>query len=195
MNIFALSMNPRQAAQWHCDRHVVKMLLESAQLLWTAQHVAAGPTLDLTGAPTTRDGRRQGYKPTHKNHPCAIWARATLGNYMWLCALATALAEEYHYRYPAAPAHACEAHIAWLTAHPPPLPAKGVRMPVLAMPDEYKISPNPTTCYRAYYLGNKKERGLLTYKRREPPHWVVANNPTAPFPSGPPADTESSVSQ
>jgi hypothetical protein len=178
MNIFALSLNPRQAAQWHCDRHVVKMLLESTQLLWTAQHVTWGDRLDLASAPTTRSGR-QGYRPTHKNHPCAIWIRTTLANYMWLCALAAALAEEYHYRYPTAPAHACEVHVTWLTAHPPPLPPGALTWPALAMPVEYKISPNPTTCYRAYYLGDKQERGLLQYTRRETPHWVVANDPRA----------------
>jgi hypothetical protein len=176
MNIFFLSANPVRAAQYHCDRHVVKMILESTQLLWTAQHVVTGTQLDLRDAPTTASGQR-GYKPTHRNHPCAIWTRETLGNYRWLCALATALIDEYHYRYPTGPkTHACEPHVAWLTAHPPaPLleANKPATLPALAMPDIYKIGPSPTACYKAYYLGDKQERGLLTYTRREPPPFAA----------------------
>ncbi len=171
MNIFFLSMNPKTAAEWHCDKHVVKMLLESTQLLWTAQH-STGALLDLHDAPTTKDGRRHGYKPTHKNHPCAKWVRESLGNYMWLCALASALADEYHYRYPGKNPHACEAHVAWLTKNPPRLPEAPLTWPALAMPDEYKISKSPMSCYRAFYVGSKGARGLLTYTRREMPLWI-----------------------
>lgn len=170
MNIFFLSMDPTRAAQWHCDKHVVKMILESTQLLWTTQHVVLGDRLDLTDAPTTKTGAR-GYRPTHRNHPCAIWARATVANYKWLCALAAALVAEYHYRYPAAGPHACEPHLAWLQDHPPPLPEGSLTWPALAMPPEYKISPNPTACYRAYYIGAKMD--FLTYTHRDLPPWLT----------------------
>jgi hypothetical protein len=180
MNIFALSLNPTQAAQWHCDKHVVKMLLESTQLLWTAQHCLRAPEelAGRTDLPLTKDGQR-GYRATHKNHPCAIWTRATLGNYRWLCQLAAALAEEYHYRYPQREGpHACEAHVTWLTANPPPVLVAAneqMTLPALAMPDEYKVKPaNPMACYRAFYVGSKGARGLLTYTRREVPVWVSA---------------------
>jgi hypothetical protein len=80
MNIFVLSRNPRRAAEQHCDKHVVKMILETAQLLYSAHpdkpHEAA-------------------YKRTHANHPCAIWARTSLANYQWLCALGFWLCQEY----------------------------------------------------------------------------------------------------
>jgi len=178
MNIFFLSMNPKIAAEWHCDKHVVKMLLESTQLLWTAQHIIAqeaGISLELTDAPTTKDGSRRGYKPTHKNHPCAIWVRKSLANYMWLCALAAALTDEYHYRYPAAGPHACEEHVAWLTANPPRLPEGPLTRPEPAMRPEYKINANPTACYRAFYVGSKGARGLLTYTRRALPTWIASN--------------------
>jgi hypothetical protein len=177
MNIFFLSFDPRKAAQQHCDRHVVKMILESAQLLWTAWHVSMAGRGDdlLASAPPTLGGTR-GYRPTHKNHPCAIWARETLANYRWLCALATELAAEYHYRYPSAGEHATEPHIRWLSAHPPLLPEKPLTWPALAMPEEYKISRNPTACYRAYYLGTKT--GFLHYKRRDAPEWIVKNSNT-----------------
>ena len=174
MNIFALSLDPRQAARWHCDKHVVKMLLESTQLLWTAHAIASGNMELPTSAPTTKDGTRRGYKPTHRNHPCAKWTRACLGNYMWLCALASALAEEYHYRYPNAPRHACEDHVAWLAAHPPPLPGPPNRFTwfATAMPPEFRDgAPTPMAAYRAFYVGSKGARGLLVYTRRERPVW------------------------
>lgn len=170
MNIFFLSMNPQKAATWHCDQHVVKMILESTQLLWTAQHVAyQGRIPDIDDAPTTRSGVH-GYRATHKNHPSAIWTRASIANYMWLCDLATALIAEYHYRWTARPPHACEAHVAWLRAHPPPLASTSLTWPALAMPEEFKISRNPTACYRAYYRGPK--RVFARYTRREPPTWL-----------------------
>lgn len=174
MNIFFLSTNPEAAAQAHGDRHVVKMLLESVQLLWTAQHIGhseADSRADLSTAPTTKSGQ-PGYKPTHRNHPCAIWTRATIGNYRWLCALAAALAVEYHHRYPTAGEHACEPHVRWLTENPPPLPQKSMTMPPCAMPVEYKISRNAVVCYRAFYAGSKQERGITVYTRRERPIWL-----------------------
>jgi hypothetical protein len=180
MNIFFLSFDPKKAAQQHADKHVVKMLLESVQLLWTAQHLAYAEhpevPLPLEPAPTPKGNPTQrGYRPTHRNHPCAKWVRATIANYMWLCRLAAELAEEYHYRYPAAAntEHACEAHVRWLTANPPPLPSGQLTWPALAMPDEYKISQNPTACYRAFYSGSKQARGITTYTRRERPMWLT----------------------
>jgi hypothetical protein len=174
-------MDPVKAAQAHADKHVVKMLLESTQLLWTAQHTLAteaGTAVpDIETAPPTKDGRAGGYRSTHKNHPCAIWARATIGNYRWLVALAMALADEYHYRYPLRRgAHACEVHVAWLRDHEPPalVTANGpLTWPALAMPDEFKVSPSPVACYRAFYMGSKKARGIVQYTRREMPVWVL----------------------
>lgn len=61
MNIFYLDKDPKLCAQYHCDKHVVKMILESAQLLCTAVNEAAGKEV----AP---------YKSTHVNHPCSIWS-------------------------------------------------------------------------------------------------------------------------
>jgi hypothetical protein len=175
MNIFFLSFDPVRAAKAHCDKHVVKMLLESTQLLWTAQHVATeGRIPDLETAPTTLSGSRHGYAPTHRNHPCAIWARASLANYNWLCELAMALAEEYHFRWPARETpHACEAHVHWLRNHPPPLPLGPLSPPAQAMPDLYKVPDFAVAAYRAYYTGDKADRGLLVYTRRAIPAWLV----------------------
>jgi len=167
MNIFFLSMVPRRAAQWHCDKHVVKMILESVQLLWTVHHVVQLPQpIDITP-----------YKPTHRNHPCSIWARASISNYRWLCSLANELVIEYHYRFPHGKAvHACEPHLRWLITNEPRLPEKSLTWPALAMPDEYKISQNPTACYRSYYLGAKQH--MFKWTGREPPLWSSGQTPS-----------------
>ncbi len=173
MNIFFLSYDPRVAARYHCDKHVIKMLLEATQLLWTAHHVT-GPIPDLETAPTTLSsgGRQHGYRPTHRNHPCAVWVRTSITNYRWLVLLAEALAAEYHYRWPARTApHACEAHVAWLACHEPPLPRLQLTEPPQAMPPEFKTA-YPIYAYRAYYLGAKST--LLHYTRRDPPPWIIS---------------------
>jgi len=93
VNIFALDVNPERAARMHCDRHVVKMILESAQLLSTA--------LSARDAPAAAWLTRQGlcYRPTHRHHPCTLWAIHSRGNHTWLEHLALALCREYTYRY------------------------------------------------------------------------------------------------
>lgn len=84
MNIFCLDSDPVIAAQQHCDKHCVKMILESAQLLCTAFH------LQSINAP---------YRKTHENHPSAIWTRKTRGNFEWLVDHSDALSKEYTFRY------------------------------------------------------------------------------------------------
>jgi hypothetical protein len=88
VNIFYLDKSPVLAAQMQVNKHVVKMILESAQLLCTSHHMC--PKHDLP---------EKFYKKTHYNHPSAIWARESVDNYKWLCEHAMALCEEYTYRY------------------------------------------------------------------------------------------------
>ena len=87
MNIFYLDSRPHVAAKDHCDKHVVKMILESAQMLCTAHRELDGDVPDVF------------YKSTHKNHPSTIWARSKAGNYRWLYDLFVSLCDEYTYRY------------------------------------------------------------------------------------------------
>jgi|694.fasta_scaffold22167_8 hypothetical protein len=86
MNIFFLDMLPKKCAEMHCNKHVVKMIIEYAQLLSTAHHFAN----------TTNSGF---YKPTHVNHPCAVWVRQSVLNYCWLYELFVCLCKEYTKRY------------------------------------------------------------------------------------------------
>lgn len=84
MNIFYLDSNPTLCAKYHNDKHVVKMILETAQLLCGVHWVT---------------GKEAPYKLSHKNHPCSIWVRSSLENYLWLCELGLELCDEYTYRY------------------------------------------------------------------------------------------------
>ena len=89
MNIFYLSECPVESAQSQCDKHVVKMILESAQMLCTAHHAC----------PTDAQRPEKFYKQAHLNHPSTIWVRTTTDNYEWMIIHALALCEEYTHRY------------------------------------------------------------------------------------------------
>jgi hypothetical protein len=179
MNIFYLSHKPSRCARWHCDKHVVKMILETAQLLYTAHWVlaaAAGQQPDLSKAPTLATNAEQRGYLSIKNakHPCAIWTRESLEHYRWLCELGMALCEEFQHRFGAHKAHSCEEHIYWLYANPPAqLESKGWRQPPQAMPEEYKRKNDSVKAYRVYYRENKGlVRGILSYSQRHRPHWL-----------------------
>ena len=156
MNIFYLDHDPVLAAQMQVDKHVVKMILETAQLLCTAHHVHG----------TAKDWM---YKATHRNHPSAVWCRETQANYDWLWVHGMALLDEYTKRYKKT--HACSFIMKRL--HQPPSPILGLlrRTPVrLAMPDEYKHD-CPVKSYRAYYNHGKRE--LHQWTRRARPTWIT----------------------
>ena len=87
MNIFFLDYDTAKCAKYHCDKHVVKMVLETAQLLCGVHHMCDNVK---NQAP---------YKLSHKNHPCAIWTRESLSNYLYLCDLGLELCKEYTYLY------------------------------------------------------------------------------------------------
>lgn len=161
MNIFFLHLKPRKCAKYHCDKHVIKMILESCQLLYTCHWVSSGSTA-LPGAPNG------GYKPTHRKHPCVLWVCESLDNYQWLAQLTRELLAEYHYRY-GNREHACEKHLAWLESNFPPVESRGFTLPRCAMPDEYKVG-SAVENYRAYYCGEKLR--FATYRKRHRPHFL-----------------------
>lgn len=74
MNIFALHPNPAIAASMHCDQHLHKMILESAQMLSTAAHYWPEDMFTI---------RSHLYKPAYENHPCTIWCRVP-ENALWV---------------------------------------------------------------------------------------------------------------
>lgn len=154
MNIFFLDWDLKKCAQYHCDKHVVKMILETAQLLCGVHHMTPQVTPQVP------------YKLSHKNHPCAIWARESLTNYLTLCELGLELCEEYTYRY--GKRHKSFDVISWCIENKPNISDKGLTQPPKAMPDEYKTM-DVIQSYRNYYCGEK--RGFATWKGREKPSW------------------------
>ena len=130
MNIFYLDHDPRLAAEFQCDKHVVKMVLESAQLLSTAHRV-----LDGDSAPP------QLYKIAHINHPSSKWTRSGVDQYRWLFDHFCFLLQEYFYRYEKI--HKCDALREWLIATPYHIDWDATwSEPPLCMPDECKIVGN-----------------------------------------------------
>jgi hypothetical protein len=193
MNLFFLDLDLRKAAQAHGDKHVVKMILEACQLLYTAHWVFAYSQLlecksavalakahkqlsvpaSLETAPHSKTRPEEpGFRPCHIHHPCAVWVRESIENYGICARLAVELAIEFRHRYPKKGAHECEAHAHWLLQNPPPrIPCIEQTPFVQAMDDIYKRD-DPIEGYRNYYRTSKRERGLLQYKNREPPPWL-----------------------
>lgn len=166
MNIFLLSWLVTNCARYHCNKHVVKMILETTQLLSTCWHMAA-PKL---AAKYTTDGNI--YKKTHYNHPCSVWTRECKENYIWLCHLGIELCKEYAYRYDKSPEdHKCYSKLIFLKNNIPPLPTNNntITRPRLSMPYIYKLD-DPIKSYRTYYLNDKKD--MLVWRKRDPPYWV-----------------------
>ena len=154
INIFLLDYDVTQCAQYHCDKHIVKMPLETTQMLSTVhwRYENKGP-----------------YLPVHEKHPCTLWAGQTVENYVWLWRLGIALCKEYTYRYEKV--HACERVLAILRCPPILLKARGITKHPQAMPDEYKCS-DSLQAYHNYYI-NEKAR-ICSWKKREAPPFMVA---------------------
>lgn len=170
MNIFILDNDLDRSAEYHIDKHVVKMILEAAQLLCTVYHITG--TLGQTPRKITSEelvACKDALDPdfyglTHYNHPCAIWARSSLANYEYLFCYAEALNSEYNYRY--GKTHKSMGVINRL----PDLALKGDLTPFAqAMPDIYKHA-DAVTAYREYYKGEKS--AIASWKFREKPEWM-----------------------
>ena len=161
MNIFYLDKCPVKAAQMQCDKHVVKMILESAQLMSAANHILGFPKGMRQDAP---------YKLTHKNHPCSIWARQSDENYRWLAEHALGLCKEYTLRYEKE--HASQWRIEEMSEYEMSFPNKGFTSPAQAMPEEYKDK-DPVVAYRNYYWNDKRHNIKMTWKKSRCPEWWI----------------------
>lgn len=152
MNIFVLDKDPVEAAKMHCNKHVIKMILETAQMLSAVLHKCGQP------AP---------YKLTHKNHPCTLWAGKSLSNWLWLRELGRELHKEYQFRYGEHKTH--KSFLAIEEMPVPCLPDIGLTIFPQAMPDEFKDK-DVVTAYRNYYIGAKSH--MLDYGKRDKPEWL-----------------------
>ena len=182
MNIFYLDHDVRKCAEMHNDKHVVKMILEYAQLLSTAHRFLDGvPTIgkSATGRKKTtyilpKELDSVFYSATHINHPSAVWVRQSIPNYMWLAEMLEVLCGEYTYRY--GKVHKVERDglmQALKNNFPKNLPDAPFTEPTPAMPDEVKIPGDSIKSYRNYYINNKTH--LASWKNREVPGWYNAN--------------------
>lgn len=179
MNVFYLDRNPEEAARYMVDRHVVKMILESAQLLSTAHRVVDG--VEYEGS--SKSGRKARrwrlydaredilYSATHVNHPSAIWCRSSVLSYNWLVDHMFGLMNEYTYRYG-------KKHKVWTSGlgydlQSPPYGLKEYNWinPPSAMPEEYIVDPKvPVLNYKNYYKNGKSH--LHKWTKREKPNWI-----------------------
>lgn len=191
MNIFVLSDDVSEAARMHLDRHVVKMVVEYAQLLSTAHRVLDGnrqdfilpsgkkKTFHLLNDEKTEVREIDGvfkrvivspncYNITHQNHPSAVWARTTSANYQWLFDLFQELSAEYTFRYD-------KIHKTWhdlnafLSKMPKNIMIGDRTVFPQAMGDEFKVPNDAIQSYRNYYNGAKAP--FATWKKRETPDW------------------------
>ena len=157
MNIFVLDKNPYVAAEMHCDKHVVKMILETAQMLSTAHHIYESPYVS------------QVYKKAHVNHPCTIWIRESTMNYDWAWKLFQGLNLQFVMRRN-------KEHESWkklshiLGTTPEGMPCKGLTPFAQAMPEEFKRD-DAVEAYRAYYMGAKSGFAKWEWPNAKTPFW------------------------
>jgi len=177
VNIFVLDEDPQVAAQMMCDKHVVKMIVESAQMLSTAHRVLDG----TEWTDYSKNGRRikrwmspyklmeeMLYKASFVGHPCTQWVMENNKNYYWLVEHAYELCKEYTRRY--GKVHKSEDMISFIRYRKPVnIPISDSITPFAqAMPDQYKRE-DAVEAYRAYYLGEKT--GFAEWKNAETPSW------------------------
>jgi hypothetical protein len=175
MNLFFLDIDPQKCAEYHCDKHVIKMLLEIVQMLYTAHHLGKIAELPIDH-----------YKIAHTNHPTAVWIRTCKANYTYASQVGMFLAKEYTFRYNKI--HSCEKHIIWLNENLPKFNTNfkinfnlkvnckqfeelGMTPVPLAMPDDSKRN-DPIKSYREYYMLHKVH--FAKWKKRESPWWYTS---------------------
>jgi len=151
MNIFILDYNIKDCARDHVDKHIVKMPTESSQLLSTAVRLS---------------GIDAGYQITHKNHPCSVWVRESLDNFLWLRELSYYLNKEWQFRYGHTRNHK-GFEVGW-NLPIPNLPKIGLTPFAQALPKELK-NIDTVTAYRNYYIRDKKH--LANWRKRDVPFW------------------------
>jgi len=183
MNIFVLDKDPVISAEYHCDKHVVKMILEASQMLSTAHWIKLLELNQKSIADfkrmrdmkeylyqSTNKKLQPPYKLTHPRHPCTIWTHQTKQNYLWHVDLCDALCKEYTRRYNRI--HKSEQYVSWFRNNLP----LNIKDDVLedfaiCMKDEYKISDDPVVCYKFYYIKDKSRFAKWRYTKE--PLWYT----------------------
>lgn len=166
MNIFFLHFHPQYLASLYCDQHVVKILLEICQMLYTAWYFSDEMDFVYTNAPHKKNSDERGYKKAHTGHPMTMWVGSSKENYKYTTLIGMALAIEHNKRF--GTVHSCTKHILWLHNNIPSnfkmmknekayychnVPS-GITPIPLCMPDAYKCD-NVLKSYRDYYIYEK----------------------------------------
>ena len=179
MNIFYLNKNPDMAAVEHVDKHVVKMIVEYAQLLSTAKRMLDG-TEYIDYSKNNRKIKRYRlenpnhdkviYKACHYNHPSAVWVRENKLHYQWLYRLFKKLGHEYTHRY--GKVHSTNVLLNQLLETPPNnIPVTDWKDPPPAMkhyPDCI-VPGDSIQSYKNYYIVAKAY--FAKWSKRETPKW------------------------
>jgi len=181
MNLFVLSECPIEAAQQQCDKHVVKMILESAQMLSTVHRMLDGHAEKRP----SKSGKRMVwhylhpnnnmdnvlYKAVNYHHPCTVWTAESKDNYNWHYEHFIALGEEFEYRYNKQ--HLSITKLKDILVKPPTkIPDIGRTPFKLAMasnPECIALN-DPVEAYRAFYQ-TKQARFKMSWSKRETPNW------------------------
>lgn len=154
MNIFVLDRDPKIAAEFHCDKHVVKMAVEYAQILSVVLHLTNSTTNDYV------------YRMTHEHHPCVVWASESLAHWEWLWRLGHNVGNEFTRRYG-------EIHKSTRVLRNLPVPnrlkeTKWLRDQPQAMPEELRCE-DVVSAYRKFYLSEKSKFARWDYSNK--PYW------------------------
>jgi hypothetical protein len=168
MNIFFLDKDPILAAKYQCDAHVVKMIVETAQILSTAQHILTDEPLKIDEASI--------YRITHKHQPVSVWCRSNCANYGWTCRHGLALCQEYTYRY--GKKHKSQDVIEYCyTNYPMKLSIESeISPPAQVMPEIYQDESTidgAVRAYRKYYKEFKLHTMRCRWTKREKPEWLL----------------------
>ena len=177
MNIFYLDNDPVKSAELHCDKHVVKMIIEYAQLMSTAHRVLDGEMYVDKTANNRRIKRwcladkhmeEVVYKASHINHPSNIWIRSSDSHYQFVYDMFVALCNEYTHRY--GRTHLTEEKLKDILQHlPNTIASTDFVEPPQAMPDDVKTS-NTVDAYQNYYRVYKKD--FAKWTDRETPAFM-----------------------
>lgn len=182
MNIFYLDSNPQKCAVYHCDKHVVKMIVEYTQILSTTHRLIDGEYIEAEKVYKLPDERESMlYKATHINHPSVLWARTSVQGYKYTHTLLTYLLEEYKIRYNKT--HKCNELLETLRY----LPGNIINLddvvlfkkPPLVMPEQYH-NENVVKAYRDFYMGEKAS--FAKWKTGNVPYWWFKNKKVKTIP-------------
>lgn len=179
MNVFILDKTPEKSAQFQCDKHVVKMIVESAQMLSTAHRMLDGVEMRVQSVSGKRlvkywrlnDNREHKlYKTAHTGHPCTVWTAKTDSNYLWHYRHFAALCDEYTYRY--GKVHKTDSMLRTLLSNTPNNIRNGelTKQPLAMKSNPECMFSCVVESYRAFYK-TKQTKFSMVWSKRDVPEW------------------------